>query len=112
MSPDGRVWMYWEDPEDGLRRRAPYLDLCHESVRAHLDGLELQVIDRENVFDWLPDLDRDRWERLPGPVCRSDYPRLRRVHRHGGAYLDFDCIVMASLRELLAPLERAEVVGW
>ncbi len=108
---DGHVWMYWEDRPHSPPRAA-YLNLCQESVRAHLDGLELHDVDRFNVFEWLPDLDRKRWERLPGAVPRSDYARTRLVHRHGGVWLDFDCIAMAPLTELLEPLDRTEVVGW
>jgi hypothetical protein len=104
------VWMYWENPPTG--RRAPYLDLCLESVRCHLDGLRLEVVDQESVFNWLPNLDREVWTRLPSATYRADYIRTRLVDRYGGLWLDFDCLVFRPLSDLVDLLESNDVVGW
>jgi hypothetical protein len=113
-TPDGapgRVWMYWEKRRP-TSIRTPYLDLCLETVEAHLDGLSLEVVDERTIFDWLPDLDQAIWERLPRPASRSDYGRNRLLWRYGGIYLDFDCVVIDSLRRLLEPLGRTSLAGW
>ena len=112
--PDGtpnRVWMYWEKRRP-TTIRASYLDLCLETVEAHLDGLSLEVVDERSIYDWLPDLDRATWEGLPRPASRSDYGRSRLLWRYGGIYLDFDCIVIDSLRRLLEPLKHTSLAGW
>ena len=113
-APDGapgRVWMYWEKRRP-TSIRTPYLDLCLETVEAHLDGLSLEVVDERTIYDWLPDLDQATWERLPRPASRSDYGRNRLLWRYGGIYLDFDCVVIDSLRRLLEPLSRTSLAGW
>ena len=107
----GRVWMYWEKRHP-TSIRTPYLDLCLETVEAHLDGLSLEVVDERTIYDWLPDLDQTTWERLPRPASRSDYGRNRLLWRYGGIYLDFDCVVVDSLRRLLEPLSRTSLAGW
>ena len=107
----GRVWMYWEKPKP-TSIRAPYLDLCLETVQAHLDGMSLEVVDERTIYDWLPDLDQATWERLPRPASRSDYGRCRLLWRYGGIYLDFDCVVVDSLRRLLEPLNSVSLAGW
>lgn len=113
-APDGapgRVWMYWEKRKP-TSIRSPYLDLCLETVEAHLDGLKLEVVDERSIYDWLPDLDQATWDRLPRPASRSDYGRNRLLWRYGGIYLDFDCVVLDSLRRLLEPLSRVSLAGW
>jgi hypothetical protein len=107
----GRVWMYWEKRRP-TSVRTPYLDLCFETVEAHLDGLSLEVVDERTIYDWLPDLDQATWNRLPRPQSRSDYGRNRLLSRYGGIYLDFDCVVIDSLRRLLEPLSRTSLAGW
>jgi hypothetical protein len=107
----GRVWMYWENRRP-TSIRTPYLDLCLETVKAHLDGMSLEVVDERSIRDWLPDLDQATWEGLPRPAWRSDYGRCRLLWRYGGVYLDFDCVVLDSLRRLLQPLNGATLAGW
>jgi hypothetical protein len=107
----GRVWMYWEKRRP-TSIRTPYLDLCLETVEANLDGLSLEVVDERTIYDWLPDLDQATWERLPRPASRSDYGRNRLLWLYGGIYLDFDCVVIDSMRRLLEPLSRTSLAGW
>jgi hypothetical protein len=104
--------MYWEDVPGG--RRAPYLDLCFETIQRHAGSMEIVVVNRGTAFDWLADLDPGTWERLPTPVYRSDYVRTRLLHQYGGLWLDFDVIATAPLSELIQPVETgpAEVLGW
>ncbi|GEM_PF-1577684 len=104
------VWMYWE--QQGGCRRPAYLDLCMESVERHAAGLEVRLLGPADVIDWLPDLDRATWRRLPSAVHRSDYLRIHLLHRHGGLWLDADVVVLDSLRRLLVPLRHADLLGW
>ncbi|MGH9918783.1 MAG: hypothetical protein ACRD6W_07955 [Nitrososphaerales archaeon] len=38
--------------------------------------------------------------------------RVRLLERHGGLWLDIDCIVLSPLEALLVPLEHDEVASW
>ncbi|MGH9067108.1 MAG: glycosyltransferase [Acidimicrobiales bacterium] len=104
------VWQYWEDVPG--RARPAYLDLCLETVCRHAGALEVRLLDFHGVLDWLPDIDPDVWRRLPDPPARSDYARARLLDRYGGLWLDIDTIALQPLDNLVALLDRAEVVGW
>lgn len=105
------VWMYWEDPPG--RSLPGYLSLCRDTVRRHLGpSMTLQVLDRQGVGDWLPDLDESVWARLTIPAQRADYARTRLIHRHGGLWIDADCIAMSSLDELWGYLGDHELMAW
>jgi hypothetical protein len=103
--------MYWENVPG--RAKPPYLDLCLETIKRHIDpGMPLRVLDETTVFDWLQDLSPEDWKKLGSPVRRSDFARVRLLDRHGGLWLDADCIAMSSLGSLVEPLDRNELVGW
>ncbi len=102
------MWMYWEQPPE--RPRAPYLDLCLETIEHHLGSLTLEILDEKTIFDRLPDLDEQVWLRLPDPLRRSDYARIRLLYEHGGAYLDVDCIAVSPLEKLIEPLSSNDFV--
>ncbi len=111
MKNTTHVWMYWEDPPGG--RRPSYLTLCAQTIERHLGpSMELHVLDRESAFDWLPDLDRSVWHRLAGPVQRADYVRTRVVYRHGGLWIDSDCIALRPLDGLTDHLSTHDLVAW
>jgi hypothetical protein len=105
------VWMYWESRPG--QRRTPYLDLCFETIRLHLDPtMSVHLLDERSIFEWLPDLKDHVWRALATPVRRSDFARVRLVHRYGGLWLDADCIVLTPLSEIVDLLATEEVVGW
>jgi hypothetical protein len=105
-----RVWMYWE--HDPARGRAPYLDLCMQTILKNRGTLALEMVDERTIFDWLPELDITMWNALRSPTSRSDYGRIRLLHTYGGLYLDADCIAMAPLHCLTAPLESNSFVSF
>lgn len=104
------VWTYWEDPPGGAR--PAYLDLCLETIRAHSASLEVRLLGREDVKSWLPDLDAERWHRLPAPNYRSDYLRSRVLQRYGGIWIDIDTIAMSALTELLDEIDHTGTVSF
>jgi len=104
------IWSYWENRPG--TRRAPYLDLCLESVRTHADGLPVRVLSRDDVFEWLPDIDRSRWYGLPAPNYRSDYVRSRLLQRYGGLWIDIDTVAVAPLTRLLDERDGTGMVCW
>jgi len=102
------VWGYWEDGPH--RRRAPYLDLCLETIERHAAPLELRVLGRDDAIVWLPDLDVERWQSLPAPNYRSDYVRSRLLHRYGGVWIDIDTVALSPLSRLLDELDDTGMV--
>ena len=103
------IWMYWETLPGA--HRPPYLDVCLETIKSHLDDeLFLHELDEETVFEWLPDCPRLTWQRLGTPVRRSDYARVRLIERYGGTWIDADSILMMSLRTFIEPLAIHSVV--
>jgi hypothetical protein len=107
-SPARAVWAYWED---GPRApRAPYLDLCLETIERHAPPLELRVLSRDNVTTWLPDIDVERFGALPAPNYRSDYVRSRVLQRYGGVWIDVDTIALAPLSQMLDELDGSGLV--
>ena len=104
-----RIWMYWEDFPG--KHRAPYLDLCLETIELHAGQMPVTVLDRRSVHNHI-DLDRRRWDDLPNPVYRADYARVRLLHAHGGLWVDFDTIALRPLCQLLDNLADHDAVGF
>ncbi len=104
------VWMYWEDAPG--RRRPAYLDICLETVQKHAPDGRLRVLGPLDALEVLPETDPSVWARLPDAARRADYLRTRVVHRYGGLWLDFDCMVMRPLQPLIDLLEDHPLVGW
>jgi hypothetical protein len=102
--------MYWEQPPDVVR--APYLDLCIETVQRNADGLDLKVVDQDTIFEVSSTVDRDNWSLLRSIPHRADYARTHLIYEYGGLWLDVDCLVMRPLSELLEVLDNADVAGW
>lgn len=109
--PVTNVWMYWEDVPGSSC--PDYLLLCRQTIEHHLGpAMDLHLLDRSSVRSWLPDLNEEVWERLPAPVQRSDYARTRLIHRHGGLWIDADCIVLRPLGAVTAYLAEHDLVSW
>jgi len=104
------VWTYWEDLPG--HSRAPYLDLCLDTIRRHTGHLDLHVLGREDAYRWLPDLDPDTWERLPAPNYRSDYVRSRLLQAYGGVWADIDTVAVAPLTRLFDEVDDTGMVCW
>ncbi len=104
------VWAYWENLPG--TSRSSYLDLCLETIGRHSAPLELRVLDRHTATEWLPDLDVERWERLPAPNYRSDYVRSRLLQRHGGVWIDLDTVALSPLPELMSEIDGTGIVCW
>jgi hypothetical protein len=110
MNDVTHVWMYWENLPG--RTRPAYLDLCQETIRHHLGSLEFHALDDTSIFEWLPDLEPSIWSRLTIPAQRADYARTRLVYKHGGVWLDADCIAVAPLDTLAGYLGSHELASW
>ncbi len=101
-APD-TVWLYWEGPMPA------YISLCCKSVFAH--NRNVKMLDRA-AFDALFKEDRD----MPlDRLCvqhRADFIRAYLLHHYGGLWVDTDCVVLHSLRPLLAAAQEHGFAGY
>jgi hypothetical protein len=81
---------------------------CLETIRRHAPGLRVLG---PAEFDALWDQDRDISLSHLHIAQRADFIRAFLLMRHGGLWIDADCIVMRDLAPLLARLNRFEVIA-
>ncbi len=97
------VWLYWEGP------RPRWIEECQRTVALHAPDARLVTPEE---FDAMRDVDRDI--DLSG-LCvahRADFIRAFLLARHGGLWVDSDCVVMRSLESVLELLGRYDFVGY
>ena len=97
------VWLYWEGP------LPPWIAECQRTAAAHAPDVRLVTPEE---FDRLRDVDRDI--DLSG-LCvahRADFIRAFLLARHGGLWVDSDCVVMRRLEPVLELLARYDFVGY
>lgn len=100
------VFSYWQNPGKSTKR-AEYLDLCTETVLRNLDpSLQHIELNENTIHDYLPGVRADV-ARLPTIAHRADYYRALLVHRHGGYWLDRDCILTTSMLQCQRDLEAS-----
>jgi SAM-dependent methyltransferase len=96
------IWLYWEgDLPDWIER-------CHASIFAHAPGARL--LDRSE-FELIWDRDRDIDIGRLRPAQRADFIRAFLLWRHGGIWIDSDCLLMGSLEEVQRLLERHDFIA-
>ena len=97
------IWLYWEgDLPDWIRE-------CQKTVFAH--GTNVQLLTPES-FREMRNTDLDiRLEDL----CiahRADFIRAFLLARHGGLWIDSDCVVIKSLKPLMDALNNYDFLGY
>ena len=96
------VWTYWEGPLPA------WIADCHASIVAAAP--HARVLTPES-FDKLWDADRDIDLSRLQPAHRADFIRAFLLQRHGGLWIDADCLVMQPLQPLLALLAGHEFMA-
>ncbi len=94
------AWTYWEGPMPA------WIAECLETSRLHLP--QLQVLGPGSL-DTLRDLDIDLSHLHVAQ--RADVIRAFLLARHGGLWVDADCIAMRDLAPLLARLSEVEAIA-
>ncbi len=83
-----RVWVMWWQ---GKEQMPPIVKACHESLLRHARGLEVVLITRDNVSDYvkLPEKIRRKLDegRILLPAL-SDYVRASLLSNYGGIWVD------------------------
>ena len=101
-SADLPVWTYWEGP------LPDWIADCQASIVAAAP--HARVLTPES-FDKLWDADRDIDLSHLQPAHRADFIRAFLLQRHGGLWVDADCLVMQPLKPVLALLAAHDFVG-
>jgi SAM-dependent methyltransferase len=99
---DVPVWLYWEGelPE--------WIAQCQRTIRKHAPNA--QILNAAS-FDVLWDRDRDIQISHLLPAQRADFIRAFLLARHGGIWLDSDCLLMRRLDEIQDLLRRHDFVA-
>lgn len=97
------VWMYWEgeSPE--------WIKACQRTVEAH--ATDVRLIDADD-FDRMRDIDRDIDLSRLCTAHRADFIRAFLLARHGGLWVDSDCIVLRPLQPIFDALTRYDFLGY
>jgi hypothetical protein len=97
------VWMYWEGecPE--------WIRACERTVRARAPDVRLVT---PHDFDRMRSTDRDIDLAKLCTAHRADFIRVFLLARHGGIWLDSDCVVLRHLQPMLDLLEKYDFVGY
>ena len=89
------LFLYWEGP------CPEWILRCRETIMRH--GGDVRLLDRD-AFEALRTDDRDIDLEPLQPAHRADYARAWLLARHGGIWLDSDCILMRPLDRVRAAL--------
>lgn len=109
------LWLYWENAPGA--EPPPHVLLCHRILRRVCRRCDIRLVTPETVRRWLPDydprLDRIRVVDRPGTeiAVRCDFIRAFLLERHGGLYVDADCIALRDFAEIGERLAEVEFVG-
>jgi hypothetical protein len=96
------VWAYWEGS------CPPWIEECRRTITAHAPTARLLT---PESFAGLRDRDHDIDLGRLAVVHRADFIRAFLLARHGGLWLDSDCIVMQPLRPLLERIQEHDFVA-
>lgn len=92
-----RAWTLWWQGKDDM---PPIISADINSKRRHLPGIELVVIDKHNVGDYIdiPDFIRRKFDQgIISVTLLSDYVRLALLARHGGFWLDATALLLTDV---------------
>jgi hypothetical protein len=106
------VWTYWED-RPGFPTPAHIL-LCRDVLQHQCPSCDIRLVTPANVHDFLPELDPRVWHiTLENPhhnpiAVRCAFIRAFLLERHGGLYVDADCIALKDYGEAFRAADGAE----
>ena len=101
--------MYWENFKNN--KRPVYLDLCLSTIIKYCSSdFNIIVLNEKTVFDYLPNIRRDI-KKLK-IALKVDYIRLKLLYKYGGVWLDFDTILLKSLKPLYNKLDSYDFIGF
>jgi len=100
-----RIFTFWENKKNALSL-PPYIELCMETWRNNIPGLELVVVNYDNLYDWI-DEDYIKSKDLRGLLLpqQKDVIQYGLIHKHGGVFLDADTIIVKDIFDEIEKLD-------
>ena len=96
---DKTIWSFWHS---GSSQLSPLHRLCVASWRANNPGWDIRIIDRNNVYSYVPPSELPvGWEQIETPQHQADAARLAVLKRYGGVYIDISVILLRNLDTFL-----------
>lgn len=96
-----QVWSYWTGPQP------PWIGLCLDTIRRHCPTAQILDESYWSSPDYAGEIPADVILRQP-PAAQADALRAYLLHRHGGIWVDADCLVWRDLRPLADTLGAAD----
>jgi len=104
------IWMYWETLPG--KKKPGYIDLCINSVKYNCGNcFDVIVLDKEKIFDYLPEIKDIDFSRLELPQ-KVDYYRYALLEKYGGVWLDADILVIKCICSFYNKLKTHDYVGF
>lgn len=103
------IWLFWQNKKG--KKMPQYLQLCLDTIYKKCGkDFEINLLDEKTVYNFIPDLRKDLDDlRI---AQKSDYIRIKLLHKYGGIWLDVDTIVMSNLLPVIKKLETYDFVGF
>ena len=100
-----RIFTFWENKK-GESSPPAYLELCMETWRNNIPGLELVVINHDNLYEWIDEdyITRDDLRRMSLPQ-QKDAISYWIIYKYGGVFLDADTIIIKDIFEEIEKLD-------
>lgn len=104
------MFVYWE-LINGSTKPPDYITMCLDLIKKNGSRFfNVVQLDEKNIFDYLPDLRKDI-NTLP-IALKTDYIRIRLLHKYGGLWADMDTILMNNLKNIADKLnEGVDFIG-
>jgi len=104
------LFLYWDNIE--ASETPAWILLCRETIYKHIgDNVNVHIVNRSNVTDYLDNLPKNLYK-LKEIAHVADYIRVALLAKHGGIWMDSDCILLKSLDDIYKLLETYDFIGY
>jgi hypothetical protein len=88
------IWSFWHDAED----MPEIVKTCMKSWTVHNPGYRINIVTRNTVKDFLPDIDASKWTHADGLAHFADRVRINLLVRYGGIWIDASILCTRPLQ--------------
>lgn len=103
------IFLYWENLNGS--KTPDYIELCKESIfKYNSNDFNIISVNKKNLSDYI-DVPESLL-RIKNIAQKTDFIRVALLCKHGGIWLDSDCISLKPLKEVYQLLESYDYVGY
>lgn len=104
------LFLYWDNIKTS--ETPAWILLCRETIYKHIgDKINIHIVNRNNVTDYLDDLPEGLYK-LKKIAHIADYIRVALLAKHGGVWIDSDCVLLKSLDDIYKLLDTYDFIGY